>query len=197
MNDEPPDLRRERRLAEARAQRGTAARAEQVAVLQREKAAERRNAASKRSGRRTPENSPDMFGHPWPVWFAMRDAALAYMKVCASEGRLTSYRETWAAVEAALGEDLGNPWRQIPSLLGYVSVHAYPELDLIPTALVVTPDSDDEPGPGFFRIAAELGALDDAESPPEGESWTMSQAQRDYWQVNVQGMFDRFAPTSG
>jgi hypothetical protein len=168
-----------------------------VDELERTRAVERQREALKRSGRRTPGNSPDMFGHPWPVWFAMRDAVLDHVKVCASERRLTSYGETWAVVQATLGADLGNPWRQIPSLLGYVSVAAYPELDLIPTALVVAPDSDDEPGPGFFRIAAELGALDDSESPPEGESWVMSEAQRTYWQANVQGMFDRFAPASG
>src|SRR5690606_16720324 len=126
---------------------------------------------------------------------AMRDAALDYLKACAAERRLTSYGELWKAVERALNTDLGNHWRQLPVLLGHVSYEAFAEFELIPTALVVAPGANDEPGPGFFRIAAELGVLPDSDSPAIGETWTtMSDRQREFWLAAVEGMYDRFAP---
>ena len=122
----------------------------------------------------------------------MRDAARRHLERCAAEGHLTTYGELWDAISADLGRDLGNHWRQLPNLLGYVSVAAYEDLELIPTALVVAPDLGDEPGPGFFRIAAELGAIPDAEAPPEGEAWTMSPSQRAFWETQVEGLYQRF-----
>lgn len=199
MADEHPDARRERRLAEARARRGTTEWEAEGAALAAKKAEEaraaerRRKSASTANVRKSPENSSDMFGHPWPVWFQMRDAGVEYLQQCARERRYATYGELWQAIGDALGEDIGNHWRQLPILLGYMSVAAFPDLDLILTALVVSPDQSDGPGPGFFRIAAELGALSETESPPEGENWSMTDAQRAYWDETVHALFDRFA----
>jgi hypothetical protein len=135
-----------------------------------------------------------MFGHPWPEWFKMRDAAFDFLCRCASEQRLASYGEIWAAVGAALGEDLGSHWRQLPNLLGYVSSHSLDELDLLATALVIYDPEDERsgPGPGFFRLAASKGLLDDEDAPPEGAAWAMSDRQREFWRRHVDAMFDRF-----
>ena len=121
----------------------------------------------------------------------MRDAAIEYLNVCAAEHRLTTYNELWAAIERSLGIELGNPWRPMPNLLGYVSEKGYPELGWIPTALIVAHDNDDEPGPGFFRIAAKLGALPEADAPPPGQDWEMTGRQRAFWDSQIQGMFGR------
>ena len=196
MSTEHPDVRRQRRIDEIRAGRGTPEREEQIRAIAERKdqeARRRKQSSGTRSGRRTPDNSPDIFGHPWPKWFQMRDVALDYLRTCAAERRLTTYHELWAAIEASVGEDLGNSWRQLPNLLGYVSEQGYPDLGWIPTALVVAHDNDDEPGPGFFRIAAQLGILDEADAPPTGQAWEMTERQRAFWQEQIEGMFNRCA----
>lgn len=196
MSYEDPELRRDRRLAKIRAQRGTPERQAEIEAIQRRKTEGQRRTSASPNGRRSPENSPDMFGHPWPTWFAMREAGLEHLTTCASDRRLTSYKELWDAIERSLDQDLGNHWRQLPVLLGYMSVQALSEYDLIPTALVVAPDENNEPGPGFFRIAADLGLLAEADAPPIGEDWTMSDTQRTFWEATVEGMYDRFASPS-
>jgi len=190
MVEEHLEVRRQRQRDEIRAMRGTTERLDQIAAIANEKAAKQR-AVSRSSGRKSPSNSTDMFGHSWPEWFTMRDVALDYLESAAAEKRLTSYGEVWEHVGNALGTDPGSHWRQLPNLLGYVSVKAFEAYELIPTALVVTPGHEG-PEVGFFRIAVELGDLDDSELPPEGEPWAMSDSQRAYWNATVERLFDRF-----
>ena len=190
---EQPEDARARRVAEIRLLRGTPERLQRIAELEQKKNRPKSKSTSGKGGRKTPENSSAMFGHPWPVWFEMRDAASAHFRECASEQRTTSYTELWRAINEAIGEDLGDHWRQLPILLGFVAEHSFNDLGLISTALVVHQEGDDEPGPGFFRIAAELGALPEADAPPKGVDWRITERQRDFWQSSVDGMFERFA----
>jgi hypothetical protein len=192
---EQPDDARARRLAGIRALRGTPERLQRIADLALDKTRSKSRSTSSKSGRKTPENSAAMFGHPWPLWFQMRDAAFEYMCQCARDKRMTTYAELWDSVSATTGEDLGAKWRQLPILLGHVAEHSFAELHLIPSALVVAHEGDTEPGVGFFGIAAELGALPPSDAPEGGTAWTMTDTQRAYWQQTVTGMYDRFADT--
>jgi hypothetical protein len=152
----------------------------------------RQERAPKRSSsaghRKTPENSTEFFGHPWPEWYAMRDAAAAHIADRAAEGRTTTYEELWRAVAASVGNDLGTPWRKINRLLGAVVEQALEDGDLIPTALVVHDATRPEgPGPGFFRVAAEYELLPWSDAPPDGEddTWVMTDRQRAFWEDQV------------
>ena len=191
MSDEHPEVRRQRQRDEIRSTRGSAERLDQIAAIAAEKARAQQRSGSRSSGRKSPSNSADMFGHRWPEWFQMRDTALQFLESVAAEKRLTSYGEVWGHIGKALDTELGSHWRQLPNLLGYVSVKAFAAYELVPTALVVTPGQDG-PEAGFFRIAVELGDLDDSHSPEEGEPWTMSDAQRTYWNSTVEQLFARF-----
>lgn len=192
---------RERRRAEQRALRGSEERAEQIRRIAEEKEREAqeklraKRSSSSSSERRTPENSQDYFGHPWPEWFAMRDAAFDFLVECARGRRTAGYGETWDAVGAAIGKELGSHWRELPNLLGFVSERSQAELGLLSTALVIyQPDAvSSGPGAGFFRMATRMGLLDDSDSPPDGEEWVMSERQRDFWQSQVDALFERFA----
>jgi hypothetical protein len=184
---------RARRLAEIRGRRGSPERLQRIQDLALHKTRAKGRSTSSKSGRKTPENSADMFGHPWAVWFQMRDAAFDYLCQCAREKRMTTYAELWDAVGSATGEELGANWRQLPILLGHVADHSFAELQLIPSALIVAHEGDGEPGIGFFRIAAELGANPQPAALEKGVAWAMTDDQRDYWQRNVVGMYERFA----
>jgi hypothetical protein len=70
------------------------------------------------SGRKTPENSTSYFGHPWPEWFAMRDAGAECIIASARRGETTTYHKLWSQIESVLGVSLGTSWRQMPNLLG-------------------------------------------------------------------------------
>lgn len=149
-----------------------------------------------KKNRKTPENSPSYFNHPWPLWFQMRDAGAAHIISRAGQRRKTYYGELWTAIERQVGEELGNSWRQLPYLLGDIAKHVYDEIGLILTALVIYEEGDEHPGEGFFRLAAEMGALREEDAPPVGERWEgMTTAQRDFWETQVQSLFARFAGT--
>ncbi len=193
---EQPDDARARRIAGIRALRGTPERLQRIADIALDKTRGKSRSASSKSGRKSPENSAAMFGHPWPLWFQMRDAAFAYLCQCAAEKRTTTYAELWDALSSATGEDLGAKFRQLPILLGHVAENSFTELQLVPSALVVAREGDDEPGVGFFGIATQLGALPPTDAPEPGVAWRMTEAQRDFWQQTVAAMYDRFATPS-
>jgi hypothetical protein len=126
----------------------------------------------------------------------MRDAGAAHIISRAGQRRKTYYGELWTAIERQVGEELGNSWRQLPYLLGDIAKHVYDEIGLILTALVIYEERDEHPGEGFFRLAAEMGALREEDAPPVGERWEgMTTAQRDFWETQVQSLFARFAGT--
>jgi hypothetical protein len=194
VTSEHPEDARATRLAEIRAKRGTPERLAKIAELEAQQP-RRKSPKPSASHRKTPENSTHMFGHPWPEWFEMRDAAFDFLCLCAAERRLGSYGEIWTRISNSLGKDLGNHWRQLPYVLGYVSTRSVEEFDLLATALVIYDPDDAEsgPGPGFFRLAASLGVLDDSDAPLEGTEWSMTDRQRTFWRQQVDAMFDRFS----
>jgi hypothetical protein len=128
----------------------------------------------------------------------VRDARRGHRCIaqCARERRTTTYHELWPAIGVLLGLDLGNPWRQMPHLLGYISEHSYEDYRLLLTALVVEDGPVAQPGEGFFRLAASMGLLPERAAPPEGVPWRgMTVAQRAFWEGQVEAIFTRFAGT--
>lgn len=179
------DEARDRRLEAIRARRGSPERMAQIQALQMAKAKESpKKGPSSGSGRKTPENSSAFFGHPWSLWFAMRDAGYEHIIERARDRKTTTYGELWVAVTAKLGEDLGNPWRQIDHLLGSIGEVAYDKDGLMPTALVMYEGTGEtNPGPGFFRLAANMGLFPGGDAPPVGEEWNeMTARQRTFWE---------------
>ena len=141
------------------------------------------------SGRKTPKNSATYFGHPWSEWLEMVDAGIAYLIECAKQHRTASYGELWEFIGRRLGRDIGNSWRQIPQLLGYISERSFEGVGLFLTALVIEDVPDGHPEQGFFRLAANRGALPDSDAPPTGEVWTLTPAQRRFWEDQVAAVF--------
>ena len=191
----PDDEARDRRLAEIRARRGTPERQAALEAMKAAKARTNRPSQSSADGRKTPENSRDFFGHPWPQWFAMRDAGYEHIIERARKRQTTTYRDLWAAVARRLGEDIGNPWRQIDDLLGYIGQAAYEKDRVMPTAVVMYEGADDAgPGPGFFRLATSMGLFPEVHAPAAGEKWaTMTDVQRRFWEEQRDLLFDYFA----
>jgi hypothetical protein len=192
----PDDLARDRRLAAIRAKRGTPERLAQIEAMQQAKSRARKLKASASSGRKTPENSTDIYKHSWSEWFQMRDAGFECIGEFARRREPPSYGEIWSYINAHLGKDLGNPLRQLPNLLGYISECGYEQFKILPTALVLHQEGDQHPGPGpgFFRLAANMGLLPEDQAPPVGEEWTgMTDAQRAFWDASVEAVFNHFA----
>lgn len=191
------DEARDRRLEAIRARRGSPERMARIEALQASKADQKRKMkrSSAAAGRKTPENSADFFGHPWPLWFAMRDAGYQHIIERARNRQTTTYGELWAAITDTIGEDLGNPWRKIDHLLGYVGEFAYERDGLMPTALVMYEGADEtNPGPGFFRLAATMGLFPAGDAPPVGEEWKeMTGTQRKFWEEQRDLVFARVA----
>ena len=113
-------------------------------------------------------------------------------------GREATYGELWGALEERLGRDLGNPHYQLPSLLGYVALEGFERTNLVLTALVIYEGRPDQPGDGFFRLAAGLGIFDEKDAPEIGQEWSqMTPAQEVFWETQVAGLFKFFAGSSG
>ena len=222
MSDmEHPDARRARRLAEARALRGTPEREAQVAELLARKAAEEAAAPARATGGsgsssagstrtrtstprapRTPKASvpkpaPGVFGHPVAEWAAMRDVALERIGAAAAERRLLTPEELWAEVAAAVGRDLGDHRFKMPRLLADVAAKAAEDLTFLPTAIVV-PSERVGPGRPFFKVAKDLDLLPGGLFIPIGdEGWVMSPDLRDHWRSQVDATFEHFGPAAG
>lgn len=183
------------RLAAIRARRGTPERQAHIEALQASKAQSTKKLTSATSGRKTPENSADFFGHPWPLWHSMVNEGYEHIINRARQRRTTTYKELWAAITAAVQQDLGNPYWQIGPLLGSISEYAYDKDGVMPTALVMYEGADEtNAGPGFFRLAASMGLLPDGVAPPPGEPWKqMTDAQRRFWEEQRDLVFAQFA----
>jgi hypothetical protein len=142
------------------------------------------------AGRKSPDNSDSYFGHTWPEWFAMRDAGAA---IILEHGRIRhylTYPQLWAGIRKRVEFEIGHPWRQIPSLLGYISDYTFEEIGLFVTALVVDGDPSNGPSEGFFRLAAQRGALAERDAPPTGIPWTgMTTGQKAFWEEQVARIF--------
>ena len=133
------------------------------------KAPRRRQPAANRTssydnGRKTPENSHDYFGHPWPECFAMCDAGAAYIRERALNGELVTYGELWEATERQMGKPIDNPWRQVPNLLTHISDREYERTG----ALLVVPSDREVLGIGTRRLQPEPGAT----QHPRPDNWS-------------------------
>lgn len=157
----------------------------------------RAHATSVFDGRKTPENSDDYFGHSWPEWFTMRDAGIAYISFRARGREMTGYHELWRAIAEKLGIDIGNPYRQEPWLLEYLSREFFEQTGLILSALVRYEEGDESPGEGFFRLAGILGVLAPEHVPEVGVPWKgMTPEQERFWREQVDGVYAHFANVS-
>jgi hypothetical protein len=195
--EEPADIARARRLSEIRARRGTAKRLSAIESIRSAKPTTVSRGPAASSGRKTPENSSDMFGHPWQLWFQMRDVGYEFITARARERKKTTYAELWDAIKTGVGKDLGNHWRQLPNLLGYIGDLSYEKIRLIVTVLVIYQERDEHPGPGFFRLAASHDLMPAEEAPSAGKDseWKgMTSYQRAFWEGHCDALFNHFAP---
>jgi hypothetical protein len=189
-----PEDRRAQRLAEVRARRGSEERLREIAELEAEKAKPKtRTRSATPSVRKSPETSATFYGYPWAEWFEMRDAGRACLGEVAAERRLISYGDLWTAIGSRVGRDLGPPHLPLPRLLKDIADVTLKDGEPNPAALVVQKDGEQEPGAGFFRDAVSLHQLPPAEEPPKGEDFVMTDAQRAYWQAQVDGLHAHFA----
>lgn len=120
----------------------------------------------------------------------MRDVGAAAILERARKRQFLTYPQLWDEVRSRVGSDIGHPWRQVPLLLEYISDYTFEEVGLFVTALVVDGDPAVGPSEGFFRLAAQRGALPQADEPPTGVPWTgMSPRQRAFWEDQVKRIF--------
>ena len=205
MTDESPDARRARRLAEAKALRGTPERAAQVEALLQAKAAEEaaaeasrpsrapstrsspRSPRSPRASRSTTPVEPKQPGHTLPVWMQMRGAALAHLEACAKANGFTDADAVWEVVKASRPEPLGDQRYQLPKLIAYVDTKSLEDTGFLASALIVQPASG-EPAADFFRAAVKRGRLEPSQNPPSVDaSWDMTAGQLEFWTAQVEG----------
>jgi hypothetical protein len=152
----------------------------------------RAKAEANPSGRKSPQNSSSFFNHPWSEWFEMCDAGQAILVDCATRGELTTYPKLWEGISNRLQRDIGHPWRQIPFLLEYISDRSYEGLGLFITGLAVD-ETNGVPTEGFFRLAADRGALPERDAPPAGVPWNgITPAQQAFWESQKNALFEKF-----
>jgi hypothetical protein len=138
------------------------------------------------------DNSDPYFGHTWAEWFAMRDAGAALILEHGRVREYLPYPQVWAGVRTRVGFEIGHPWRQIPLLLEHISDYTFEGIGLFVTALVVDGDPLIGPSEGFFRLAAQRGALPESDAPPTGIPWTgMTARQRAFWDEQVSRIFEK------
>jgi hypothetical protein len=189
----PDEDRTRRRLADLRAGRDSPVRQAQIAALVATASAKSVSIGSG-SGRRTPENSTTYFGHSWDMWYRMRDAGIAHLEECARQKVKTTYGEVWSSVGVQVGEDIGSPYRQVRQLMGHIAARSRETGDAILTALVVHEKGDDNPGRGFFTLAARWGLLAPEDVPETSDDGTgMTPRQRAFWEEQVQAVYLHYA----
>ena len=181
------------RLERIRAKRGSPERLAQIAAQKAEESRKHRLRAAAASGRKTPENSTEMFGHSWPFWFQMRDTSLEIIGSFARRRSYVTYGQLWDTLIARLGNEVGDSWRQLPILLGHVCDEYHEKVGALPTAIVIS-QGETHPEAGFFRMAASHGYLNEADAPPAGEVWNqMTENQKAFWKAQVQAVYEHFS----
>ncbi|MGP0032124.1 MAG: hypothetical protein ACLPVF_16665 [Acidimicrobiales bacterium] len=178
------------RLRRIRAERGSPEQLARLEALKQQAEENERRKKAAASGRKNPDNSTSMYGHPWPYWFQMRDTAMEVISEAAAKGELVHYGDLWKEIERRLGANLGDRWIQMPNLLGYVSDHFHEEIGALPTAVVVSQGTPPKPEQGFFMLAVARGYLPQADAPREGEDWkVMTPRQEAFWEEQVLTVF--------
>src|ERR1035437_5464912 len=114
--------------------------------------------------RRTPENTETYYGHPWPEWLQMEEIGRQYIVEKARRRQTTKYGEMWAAIESAMGQDIGQFRLQMPNLLRRLAETSLDEFGLVVTALVVYDQLPEYPGEGLFQLAVREGLLPEREA---------------------------------
>jgi hypothetical protein len=124
----------------------------------------------------------------------MREAGMEHIAETSHEQHLSTYAGMWKGIVDRVGEEAGDPWRQLPMLLGYISDEYLEVLGALPTAVVVYDLADKHPGPGFFRLAAYHGLLSEGDAPTPGEEWLqMTDRQRAFRDEQVARIFSHFS----
>lgn len=104
----------------------------------------------------------DMFGRDQAVWNELIDAGLNYLIEVASNQSIITYTELNDTLKYRVGSgfdfDRADERGALGHLLGLIVERNYPETNLMISALVTYIGSND-PGPGFYRLAQELGLL--------------------------------------
>jgi hypothetical protein len=108
---------------------------------------------------------------------------------------MTNYAALWTAIERGVGKDLGTRWRQLSNLLGYIGDLSNEKTRLLVTALVVYRQGDENPGPGFFRLAVSHHLIPEEEAPPVGKDseWQMTSFQRAFWEAHCNALYEHFS----
>ncbi len=123
----------------------------------------------------------------------MRNAGRDCLVEYAQRNCFITYHDLWAAIGLRLRADLGNPWRQMPNLLGAISEQSYEDHHVLLTALVIEDGPVQQPSEGFFRLAAAMRLLPERDAPPQGVPWRgMTPAQRGFWIAQVQAIYELF-----
>ncbi|MEO6989230.1 MAG: hypothetical protein ABI239_11345 [Aquihabitans sp.] len=210
---EHPEERRARRLAEAKALRGTPEREAQVAEMRARQAAEEAAAvppartprASTSSGGATRARStatraskvstapPGVFGHPRDEWATMVDTALVLISGAAAEGQLMTPAVLWSELAEGTGKDLGDARFKMPRLLADVAAKVAEDVGILSTAIVVT---SEEVGPGrpFFTVAKDLDLIPEGAFIPISDGdWRMPKELREFWRDQVDATFEHYA----
>jgi hypothetical protein len=81
----------------------------------------------------------------------------------------------------------------MPFLLRDLTNRQLEDTGLVLAAIAVTDDGT--PGPGFFRLAAQVGKLPAAQAPRESgdATWTMTDQQRAFWESQRDRLFSLHA----
>lgn len=209
---EHPDERRARRLAEAKAMRGTPEREAQVAEMLARQAVEEAASAPAPRAARSPSSTggsakprssaprvkasappPGVFGHPVAEWASMVDAALVVIGAAAAEQRLLTPGDLWTELGALVDADVGDDRFKMPRLLADAAASAAEQGRLLPTAIVV-PSEQAGPGRAFFTVAKDLDLLPgDLVIPISDGSWSMPAELREFWRDQVDATFEHYA----
>lgn len=208
---EHPDERRARRLAEAKAMRGTPEREAQVAEMQARQATEEAaNAPAARAPRASSGSGgaarpranaprvkasappPGVFGHPLDEWASMVDAALTVIGGAAADRQLLTPDDLWAELGSVFDKDLGDDRFKMPRLLADVASKASEGGRNLPTAIVV-PSEQVGPGRPFFTVAKDLDLLPaDLVIPISDGNWRMPTELREFWRDQVDATFEHY-----
>jgi hypothetical protein len=128
------------------------------------------------------------WGRSEPEWEELVDETFTFLAEQARLRRLTTYTELNAVLANRTGHqafDLGSDRDRaaMGALLGEVAVAHLPEVGALLSSLVIYLNENDA-GPGFYRLAADLELLPDHSS---------ADSRTAFWSRQVQAVHDHFA----
>lgn len=104
-----------------------------------------------------------IYGRPDDTWDDLTAAGIDFLKERAALGRDTSYSEMSAVLARRTGLPEFDFAQQVERagmghLLGRIVTETYPDVGAMLSALVIYLDAND-PGPGFYKLAEQMGLL--------------------------------------